>query len=683
MRGRAAENCRRSGALEHPYPVANYGFDIHIDTGITRVKSNLLMAVQTIASFVWLGLLYLVKGALLLLQWGFSVDLLGDAMRDVRRALTRLHEHVIGEPWFLAAISVAGLWGIWRGFVQRRAIETIGGLFATVALMVVALVLISNPTGTVGRASRMTNDASLALLAGASTGSLEGGEGALSGSLTRVYDTVVLRPWCALEFGDIGFCLGRPPADVPEELAGRAGAARSVADLWLRFPAGGDEREQLYERWKGDGKPTQAKVRMQKEGSTSTRLALLALIAIGLLGAIALLGWLGFKLLMYAVLALILLLFAPAMLLAPAFGDSGRATFIAWGKRLLAAIVAKAIYALLLALVLVAGGVLAEMRSLGWFAVWLLQIVFWWTLFLKRGEIVGWLTVGGLPIRQEGGVPGAMRWYYNARAAGWGLRRLRRGADAIGGAPARALGRRGAEHVEAGRQGVQTAARAELDERADETLLSELAGARGTLARSEVLDRELRDVNRGLAKYDTNVQAAKWTGKAEPTPTEKESALLGRRDLLEASKDAPETIRRARSIVGAADRNLALRGREFGDSDRAALIEQRRRDIEAGLAPSHERSLRFAGVDPDAYGRGDPSERDRMEERARLAIERDRKLLAAVPPRAGAPPSRGELRQARGQLATHEVRERIREQHEINRGERRRRRVRERVYRRR
>src|SRR5207248_2077228 len=65
---------------------------------------------------------------------------------------------------------------------------------------------------------------------------------------------------------------------------------------------------------------------MQEAGGTFARFALLALIAVGITGAVALLAYLGIRLLLAAVLALLLLLFAPAMLLAPAFGESGRAT---------------------------------------------------------------------------------------------------------------------------------------------------------------------------------------------------------------------------------------------------------------------------------------------------------------------------------------------------------------------
>ncbi|MGH9173992.1 MAG: hypothetical protein ACRD1H_06525, partial [Vicinamibacterales bacterium] len=200
---RAADACRTSGSIAHPYPLSSYGIDVRIGFSLTKVENNLLGALQNVAALVWMGLVYLLKGVLLLLEWAFSLDLLGDAMPGAKRALKTLHERVLGEPWFLAAISIAGLWGIWRGLVQRRTVQTLGGLAATVLLMVAALVVIANPTGTVGYASRLANEGSLGLLSAASTGRVKEPGQSLSDSMRRLYDSLVLAPWCALEFGDV------------------------------------------------------------------------------------------------------------------------------------------------------------------------------------------------------------------------------------------------------------------------------------------------------------------------------------------------------------------------------------------------------------------------------------------------------------------------------------------------
>lgn len=720
----SSRSCRTSGSIAHPYPISSYGLDVRVGFSLTKVENNLLGALQNVAALVWMGLVYLLKGVLLLLEWAFSLDLIGETLPGVRRALQTLHERVLGEPWFLAAISIAGLWGIWRGFVQRRTIQTLGGLLATVLLMVAALVVIANPAGTVGHASKLANDGSLGLLSAASKGRVRQPAESFSEAMSGLFDSLVLQPWCALEFGDVNWCLARA----------KRGSAASNADVWLSFPAQGEQRKSVYKLTKGedlegggilgsgisfgelgDGalkvvtegplgaslglageglrgqdakldnrvkalvREDPERVKLQEAGGTFPRIALLVLVAAGMLGATALLFYLGIRLLLAAILSLMLLLLTPAMLLAPAFGESGRAAFVGWAKRLIGALAAKLIYALLLALVLVGASAIAALE-IGWFGTWLLQIAFWWGILIKRAELVGFLSVG----RAAGGahLPGARRWYRDMRATGFALGSLGRRAGRVGGAPALLVGRRGLERAEAKREGVKTAAREELHGRSDLALRTQLGGARSTLERGELLDGELRDVNRGLAKYDTQVQIAKQRNDAPPTPGRDEEALLARRALLEASRDAPETLRQAKSIVGSADRNIALTGREFSDRDHAALLKQRRRDIDAGLDPEHERNLRFAGVDPRAFDRASAEERAAMRENAREAIERDRHLLAAVPEQGRPEPSAPRVRGAEVQLPRERLRERVRERHESRRQERRRQRRRAGLYRR-
>jgi hypothetical protein len=428
---RERAHCRASGALSHPYEINRYGFDIHIDTGADNIAGNFFYAMQAVALLAWTGLTYLLKGVLLVLEWAFSLDLLSDTLAVVRRALLRLHRDVLGEPWFLAAISAAGLWGIYRGFVQGRRVQAAAGLAATVALMVCALVIINRPADTVGYASRLANQAGLAMVGGASSGSLDRPEASFGRATSRLFDHLVLRPWCALEFGDVEFCLSSPRQAVPlesvpddEEIRADRRAAPSVADWWLRYEANGeddlDQRERIYQAWRDSGGRLQDAVRIQKQGGTATRVAVLALTALGLFGAILLLGWLGLRLLGYGVLAVVLLLFAPVAFLAPALGDSGRATFLSWAKRLLGALVAKAVYGVFLAVVLVAGGALGEAYALGWLAAWGLQIVFWWSIFLKRNDLLEFVTAP-LPegARQAGGgglLRGLQGLYYGRAA---------------------------------------------------------------------------------------------------------------------------------------------------------------------------------------------------------------------------------------------------------------------------
>jgi hypothetical protein len=703
-------SCRISGSIANTYPISNYGLDIQVDTGVTKVENNLLAALQSVAAFCWLCLIYLLKGVLLLLEWAFSLDLLNAAMRGVRSALEHLHQRVLGRPWFLAALSVAGLWGIWRGLVQRRTLQTFAGLLAALGLMLAALVLIAEPEGTVGRASRLADQGALGFMSAASTGVPTRPAESYVAVNQRLFRSLVLGPWCALQFGDVRWCERHRPGGF------------SNADLWLAFPADGKEREGLYRLTKGDdaggggffsdlkrtvgrvlsttpgglgpallglrlleshnggGLPPQVKalvqrapgrVRMQEKAATFTRLALLALVALGLLGASAVLLYLAIKLVLAGLLSLVLLLLAPAMLFAPALGDSGRATFLGWLKRLLGALAAKLIYALLLAVVVVAAGALAGL-PIGWFGTWLLQIAFWWGILLKRKELLGFVSAGHLEPSAGAGGLGIGRLYYEARAA----RALAGGAGAAAAALPKRVGRQaaaaGLAREETTRRATHKAARAELDRRADEVRERELRSARERVALRPELEHTRRALARELAPYDAEVVRAVAEGRAPRPPSERERRLLAQRAAVER-RLGPE-MQRAEALV--------RRSRPFGDHDRAAWREQRRADIERGLAPEHERSLLAAGIDPAAYRASEGERRAALLERSKQAIERDRELLAAVPadPRE-APTPKATARAAR-LIPPDELRRRRGDERVRNDHERRLRRRRQRLYRR-
>jgi hypothetical protein len=616
---RERAHCRASGALSHPYEINRYGFDIHIDTGADNIAGNFFYAMQAVALLAWTGLTYLLKGVLLVLEWAFSLDLLSDTLAVVRRALLRLHRDVLGEPWFLAAISAAGLWGIYRGFVQGRRVQAAAGLAATVALMVCALVIINRPADTVGYASRLANQAGLAMVGGASSGSLDRPEASFGRATSRLFDHLVLRPWCALEFGDVEFCLSSPRQAVPlesvpddEEIRADRRAAPSVADWWLRYEANGeddlDQRERIYQAWRDSGGRLQDAVRIQKQGGTATRVAVLALTALGLFGAILLLGWLGLRLLGYGVLAVVLLLFAPVAFLAPALGDSGRATFLSWAKRLLGALVAKAVYGVFLAVVLVAGGALGEAYALGWLAAWGLQIVFWWSIFLKRNDLLEFVTAP-LPegARQAGGgglLRGLQGLYYG-RAA---LRGVAGGARAVASPatrPAAAAAGVVADWRRAGGTATQTVAEQTVRRRARERLEQRRQDAERLVDRDERSRAELNRVDRALRKYDERAVVARARGEAAPEPSEPERALLARRSELERVRPAGTEVRAAREQLRHREINRARTGEAVTERDERAWIDQRRSDRQrATSAADDDEAKQLALGASRADGRG-------------------------------------------------------------------------------
>ena len=701
-------SCRTSGSVTQRYPVSNYGLDVQVDTGITEIEGNLHSALHAIVGAAWLALVYLVKGVLLAFEWAFSLDLLNEALGGVRRALDRLHREVLGTPWFMAALSVAGLWGLWRGLVQQRTIQTISGLAATVGLMVGALVVINNPAGTVGHVSRLANDASLGFIAAASGGRVERPTEALGGALTGLFDTLVVGPWCALQFGDVDWCTKD------------RGGYRN-ADLWLSFPAEGKEREAIYKLTEGEDatqpgffsdaddvlreapalkalgalergagaelpdditaliRAEPERVNMQQREGTFTRIALLALIALGLLGAITLLLYLAIKLVLAGLMSLILILLAPAMLLAPAFGESGRATFVAWAKRLLGALAAKLIYSLLLALVIVGAGALSAL-DIGWFGVWLLQSAYWWGIFLKREELLGFVSVGASRESEPGRFPGLARWYINAKAlqAGAGV-----ATAAATAGPSRIAGQvqqRRAVRDEANRRAVEQAAGDQLDETAAHVRTSQLRDSeRRVSARPQLLD-ERRALSRQLAAYDERVAVARATGEEAPAPAPHERDLIARRAAIDGELASPQ-MQAADARVRDARRSEAQTGTPLSQRDAEAWREQRRRDIAQALPADHERNLRAAKIDPRRYQEADDREREAMRRQSEEAIERDRRLLSAA--RSDRAPALGhEIGSAAREIKRPERRTRTREERARVSEERRRRKTRDRLYRR-
>lgn len=683
------ESCRRSGALQHPYRIDHYGFDIRIDTGADNIPGNFFYLLQTLALLAWLGLLYLFKGCLLALEWAFSLDLLSDAMGAVRRALERLHRNVLGEPWFLAAIAFAGIWAMWRGLVQRRPTQAIGGLIGTVALMVIALVLIARPADTVGRASEFANQAALGMVAGASTGTFDRPEASFGRATSRLFDTLVLRPWCALEFADIEFCLANPRKviaedDLPDDDAIRQAwaAAPTVADLWLRFEPGGDgddndQRNRLYEKWRDkDGERLQAVVRIQKQGGTAARIALLLLIAIGMVAAIGVLAWLVFRLLGFGVLALLLVLLAPLMFLAPVLGDSGRATFLAWAKRLLGCLVAKAIYAVFLAVLLVAASALAQAYELGWIAAWVLQIVFWWAVLLRRNDLLAFVTAplpDNATRHARAGIGHTVREVMHMRAtAGMATSAAGAAATPVTRPVMTAVGAvsdRRAAGVAATQKAAENALRRDGSEQIDQRR----ARSADVLKDHRKAKYASRAIDHALLDYDASVELATAEGKPAPAPTSREQTLLARRAKIAADRPSAEMVATAGAQIRHADNNLARTGAPVTEQDERAWIATRHADHEERKLPvDHDRNLRLAGIDPERYRDSSEPERERLRAQVVSVLDEERARLGATDRGPDRPaPKRREIAAARKTVDDAELREARRQEYATRRQERR------------
>jgi hypothetical protein len=708
--GQSSANCRATGSPAHRYAIGNYTYDIKIDTGVTHFTDNLLAALQTIASFLWLGFLYAIKGVLLALDWAFHLNFINTNINKVQGGLLTM-DSIFGldSGYFSLALSVAALWGMWHGFVRGKYIETIAGLGACVGLMLIALLIVHDPAGTVGKVGNWGDAAGREVASGVA-GAVQPGnrtqanEDGLDRGAQAIFDTIVLRPWCALEFGDVNFCLSKPPTDAKYYDDGKkhmdaAASAPTVADLWLRYPANGDERNDLFESWKDHGDTaTQSRVQMMQGQSTGKRLALLVLIVAGLLGALLLLGWIAFWLIAYAALALFFLLLAPFVFLMPALGDAGRRGFIGWGKRLLGALIAKLLYAIVLGIVIYVAALIAEMGNpggLGWLGVWVIEGIFWWVAFLKRHELVNLLTFnaahgGESTTTRRDGLAGL---YYKSRLAQEAMRTVHRPV-------ARHVRRQVAREAMTEAGAARAVARERLGHHAERALNLEYRRGREKLRERRQLQNELKGVESALRAADETRalnEAAKSTHepgstlqtRAAPLDPETEQRLRARRAELQDQIDAPE-MRRADQLVRRAETNHAEHGSRWTTEDHERWLARRRAELaekqpavgDPAIESYQRRMLLASGIDPDRYLTADPQEQRELLQRADHAQRIQKDLLRVVPADGDIErPRYSDLRALRRRIHNQEWREaRTQERRAIHR-EAWRRRARDNVYR--
>ena len=248
--------------------------------------------------------------------------------------------------------------------------------------------------------------------------------GALEGDMRQLFASSVQAPWCYLEFGDVAWCedasrldprlhtAGLNEASAELALAAKNGqdrgtltrgaalmrGAQTNGEVFLSLPANSPARNSITEGSSllraicrsTEATSCQGPSAPQAEFRTGTgtwpRVGGLVLIAVGLVGVLLLFGFVGLRLLMAATFTLLLLLLTPVAVLAPAFGERGRAVFRSWGTQLLAAVFSKLLFAFLLGVLLAVFGVITSLPAIGWWTQWLLMSAFAWTAFMRRHQ---------------------------------------------------------------------------------------------------------------------------------------------------------------------------------------------------------------------------------------------------------------------------------------------------------
>jgi hypothetical protein len=496
----------QSGLFGH-YPLDHYTLDRHFTvvsaslTGGVDVSGVAPMMAYFLAGVVWLLTSFLANVLITLFGFAFSLDLVNGsaategsgALAPVSAAIHSIYANVFGGPWLVLAISVVGIWAMWKALIQRRYSETAGTLGLSLIYVVVALFFVYQPAGTIGTASKWTNQMSEAFLSIADHGDPSGSGQAKNDIGDQLFNLLVFKPWVVLNFGGLEHCVVtgtgdddsdpqsvavRPLSQNPARDAALAhrlatgtevtadgkicvNNANKYAPHFLRFGFETDERNAEYDALNdGDssklpdadtatagyqlGVADKPASDAMEAGGQYQRLLLALVIFVGELGAFCLLGSLSVGIILAQVLLLLLLAFAPVALVAAPIPGRGHAFFKSWLEKLAGYLLRKAAYSLILATLLAVAGAISSVTSqLGWLMSFGLQALFFWTVFLQRktlaDSLIGIATGPRAPGRDN-----ALRLlglYAGARTLRRPIARLGRTARAGATAPIRGVRR--------------------------------------------------------------------------------------------------------------------------------------------------------------------------------------------------------------------------------------------------
>ncbi|MET0557745.1 MAG: hypothetical protein ABW065_03615 [Solirubrobacterales bacterium] len=494
------------------YPLTNYSLDQHFDaveaslTGGVDVSGVPPMIAYFLASILWLATSFLANLLITLFSFAFSLDLVNGsqatggagALAPVSRAIHSIYADVLGEPWLVLAVAIAGIWAMWKALVQRRYSETAGALGLSLIYVVLALFFVAQPGATIGSVSKWTNQMSGAFLSISSSGSPSSARQAREGAAEELFDLLVFKPWVVLNFGGLEHCVRastgdedtdpvsvavRPLSSNPDRdgaLARRLQSGTEVtadgkvcvnnankyAPRFLRHSLGApekDERDREYEALNdGDasdlpdtqrtgyrlGVADKPATDAMEEGGQYQRLLLALVLFVGELGAFLLLGSLSIGVILAQVLLLLLLAFSPVALIAAVIPGRGHDFFKGWLEKLAGYLLRKAAYSLILAVLLaVTGALQSATAQLGWLMSFCLQSLFFWAVFLQRktlaDSLIGIATGPRAPGRDAS--LKLLSVYAGGRIAGRLARPLRRGTRSAGGRADRLAGSGGGD----------------------------------------------------------------------------------------------------------------------------------------------------------------------------------------------------------------------------------------------
>jgi hypothetical protein len=646
-------SCEATGSPESDYPTSNYGFDVFIATGVTHPIGDFTAAFVTILNGIWLGLIFVLKLVLELLGLAFGLNPFGKGgtMGEVSASIGRLYAQVT-DPWLSTLIVCGGIWFAHRGLLRRDLAGGVGGTLAAIAMLVVGLWVVHQPRESVGRLADLSNEVALGTISAPRSGSVERPVGSYAEAMSDTWTRVVEVPFAGLDFSDVSWALSPPPpqaikradafycedigalsliaaearlgsSEAQEECRAfarkRYGRARRVIDLYLRSSPGSASRGALWDFFDDEeGDRYKAKVAAQGGDGALTRLSMLALFAIGLLGAILLLAWLAIRLFTQAAIAFVLLLAAPFALFFPLLGDAGRRAFRTWGLTLIGAVLAKVIYAAFLSIVLLGISILGSAAGAGGSATgFLLSSAFCWSVFLKRSELIGWLSIGEV---ERGAGPGFGLGVALSSAG----RATRGGAESLRGFAARGASW-GRERRALGAEATRRSAIGSLQGSARALAEQRYRDARQTVASYDAASTEQQAPSPVAAVSSSPAAPVAAGGPSTPDPDLARGPAPGHGRHSPPSRERYEA---AKELIARADRDRDRGGSRLGDRELRRYAAEDRELLERSRDPADH--AHRVGIDRGRFEELRGPERERLEGEIEKARKRDLHRLGAA-----------------------------------------------------
>jgi hypothetical protein len=403
----------RQGLVDR-YPLNRYGLDFHVNAGVTDVDGVPALVIQWFAASIWEFTRFLVNGVITLFLFAFSLDLVGGqgsaggrgALGPIATATRAIYD-VLGHDWLPTAIALAGGLAAWQVFIRRDIVRTASQAAVSVACVLLAIFIVTQPQLAIGGISRASHELGLGALALTHDG-VEHGETTRTRAADQLFRTLIYDPWVVLNFGGLEHCVDahdRPVKPSSPDCGQRIDHRAKYAERWLRAGSPNDHARTVEYTTLRDGKlpddleggtndgykvsaADKPAVDIQQQAMAGERLGYVVMILLGELGAVLLLGALAIGVILGQVIALLLFAFAPLVLIAALFPGGGHAAFRTWVERLLFALTRPAIYGLVLGVVLaISSALLAASSTLGWLLAFSLQCLFYWFVFLYRRQL--------------------------------------------------------------------------------------------------------------------------------------------------------------------------------------------------------------------------------------------------------------------------------------------------------